>query len=226
VDRLGINFMGCFGAFKGLSIAKALAQQSAQNRVLVVCTELCSLHFQQDLNVDTMVANSIFADGAAAAIVGVKLRQGEKELFKIEHHASTTLNGTKDLMTWEASDHGFQMRLSASVPAHLENHISPFIQRLIGPKLSFDQCSWAVHPGGKAILNAIIRACHLEEEQLSASWKVLNDYGNMSSPTFLFVLKEVLKIASPKKRVIGLGFGPGLSIEGLLLKQADNYVAE
>lgn len=218
VERLGINFMGCFGAFKGLAIAKALALECSEHRVLVVCTELCSLHFQGDLNIDTIVANSIFADGAAAVVVGTNPRAGERPLFAIESQKSAALENTLDLMTWEAGDYGYHMRLSASVSSHLETHISAFVERVIGLDLRFDQCTWAVHPGGKDILEAITKACHLSEEQISASWAVLREYGNMSSPTFLFVLEQVLKSACSKEWVIGLGFGPGLSIEGLLLK--------
>lgn len=224
VERLGINFMGCFGAFKGVAIAKALALENPNHRVLVVCTELCSLHFQEDHNKDTMVANAIFADGSAAIVVGIEPREGEKALFEIHKQGSQALKNTLEHMTWEAGDYGYKMRLNNTIPGNIENHISQFVQRLIGPNLSSKQCTWAVHPGGKAILEGITRACKLHKEQISASWKILHEYGNMSSPTFLFVLQEIMKV-SQRKWVVGLGFGPGLSIEGLLLKRADN-VAE
>jgi predicted naringenin-chalcone synthase len=225
VERLGINFMGCFGAFKGLAIAKALAKESSHHRVLVVCIELCSLHFQGDLEIDTMVANSIFADGAAAVVVGMEPRTEEKPLLEMHSQGSAALDDTKDLMTWEAGDYGYQMRLSALIPSHLERNISSFAQRIMGSNIPFDHCTWAVHPGGKAILESITKACRLQKEQLAASYQVLYDYGNMSSPTFLFVLKEILKASCPKKWIVGLGFGPGLSIEGALLKRVDDNVA-
>ncbi|MCB1113015.1 MAG: type III polyketide synthase [Chlamydiia bacterium] len=225
VERLGINFMGCFGAFKGLAIAKALALESPKHRVLVVCTELCSLHVQENLSSETLVANSLFADGAAAMVVGVGLREGEKPLLELYSQKSEALDDTRDLMTWEAGDHGYFMRLSPTIPFHIKRSVSSFAQSLIGPERTFNQCAWAAHPGGKAILEGIAQACRLEKEQLSASWEVLYNYGNMSSPTFLFVLKEVLKTRCQKKWVIGLGFGPGLSIEGLLLKRVDENVA-
>lgn len=225
VERLGINFMGCFGAFKGLAIAKSLALENPKHRVLVVCTELCSLHFQESQNLEMLVANSLFADGAAAAIVGVEVRDGEKPLLELHSQKSEALNETHELMTWEVGDCGYFMRLSPTIPFHLKRCVSSFVQNLIGPDRSLNQCSWAAHPGGKAILEGIAQVCQLENEQLSASWNVLNNYGNMSSPTFLFVLKEVLKGTCPKKWVIGLGFGPGLSIEGLLLKRVDDNVA-
>lgn len=218
VQRLGINFMGCFGAFKGLAIARSIALENPNHRVLVVCTELCSLHFQQDFKMDTLVANSIFADGAAAVVVGANPQNEEKPLFVLQGHASHAVDETLDLMTWEVCDSGYQMRLSASVPAQLESHIAPFARDILGPDLSFEECTWAIHPGGKAILEGITRACSLQITQTAASWKVLNEQGNMSSPTFLFVLKEILQNPKVNEWVIGLGFGPGLSIEGMLLK--------
>lgn len=216
VERLGINFMGCFGAFKGLAIAKALALENQAHRILVVCTELCSLHFQEDHSKDSLVANALFADGAAAAIVGMP-NKGERCLFEMHHQSSMIVKNTLGHMTWEAGDYGYQMRLSEEIPSNLENHIFSFVQRLTQGR-SLDQCSWAIHPGGKAILESIARACNLQKEQLFASWRVLQDYGNMSSPTFLFVLKELFLSATPAW-VVGLGFGPGLSVEGLLLKR-------
>jgi len=118
-------------------------------------------------------------------------------------------------------ENGYSMRLSALVPAQIEAHVAAFVSRLIGTEQSFQSFTWAVHPGGKSIVESIARACELQPEQLKASWKVLKEYGNMSSPTFLFVLKEILNDAKSKEHVIGLGFGPGLSVEGLLLKRMD-----
>jgi len=225
VERLGINFMGCFGAFKGLAIAKSLALENPKHRVLVVCTELCSLHFQHNLNVEMLVANSLFADGAAAIVVGVEVRDGEKPLLELHSQKSEALNDTRDLMTWEVGDCGYFMRLSPTIPFQIKRCVSSFAQNLIGAECSLNECAWAAHPGGKAILEAIAEGCQIENVKLSASWEVLYNYGNMSSPTFLFVLKEVLKTTCSKKWVIGLGFGPGLSIEGLLLKRVDDNVA-
>jgi predicted naringenin-chalcone synthase len=226
IERLGINFMGCFGAFKGLAIAKALALENPKHRILLVCTELCSLHFQGDLRADTLIANALFADGAAAVIVGCHSQSEETPLFELHHQASEALESTEELMSWEAGNFGYQMRLSAEIPHHLEKHISSFIDRLTHSKFTYDQLIWAVHPGGAAILESIAKACDLERQQMEASWKILNHYGNMSSPTFLFVLKEVLKKESPLAWVIGLGFGPGLSIEGCLMKRVNSHVAK
>lgn len=219
VERLGINFMGCFGAFKGLAIAKALSAENQKARVLLVCTELCSLHFQKEFNKDTLIGNALFADGSAAAVIGYQPRSFETPLLELHGQASEAISDTEDLMTWEIGDFGYLMRLSVLIPPCFETHIPSFLTRLIDQKFSKEECSWAVHPGGKAILNAFAKSCNIDHEHLLPSWTVLNDFGNMSSPTFLFVLKEILKKDSLKQWIIGLGFGPGLSVEGLLLKR-------
>lgn len=108
VERLGINFMGCFGAFKGLAVAKALALENPNHRILLVCTELCSLHFQADTQVDTLVSNALFADGSAAVVVGAQPHSLENPLFEIHRQRSTALDDTLDLMTWEAGDYGYK----------------------------------------------------------------------------------------------------------------------
>lgn len=218
VLRLGINFMGCFGAFKGFQVANAFAKENPKNRVLVVCTELCSLHFQHDLDLETTTANALFADGAAAVIVGDNPKVSEKILWSIEKTHSVGLENSKDKMSWEASDRGFLMALSHQVPVLIGRHIKPFIDNLLH-EISYSICDWAIHPGGKSILQAIEKAIKLEKDQTAASWEVLREYGNMSSSTFLFVLKRLQELKTEKEWTLGLGFGPGLSVEGILLKK-------
>lgn len=219
VERLGINFMGCFGAFKGLAVAKALALENPKHRVLMVCTELCSLHFQGDLAADTMISNALFADGSAAVIVGRDPQPKERPLFELHHQASQAIESTEELMSWEAGNFGYEMRLSSKVPHFLEHSIYPFVERLTNAQLSYEKLAWAVHPGGAAILESIVKALAIAPHQIEASWRTLKNYGNMSSATFLFVLKEQLKNPSQMEWVVGLGFGPGLSIEGTLMKR-------
>lgn len=154
-QRLGINFMGCFGAFKGLAVAKALALESPTHRVLVVCTELCSLHFHLDGQVDTHVANAIFADGAAAVVVGCVPCSQEKSWMEIIRQGSLALESSQHLMTWEATDDGLVMWLSPEVPHLIDEHVLRFARGLLGGALDFSDCDWAVHPGGKPILQAI-----------------------------------------------------------------------
>ena len=118
----------------------------------------------------------------------------------------------------DASDEGFDMTLSARVPALINQHIPSFVQKLAA-SLPYEEVEWAIHPGGKSIVEAIEKSLGLDRSQTLSSWNVLHQFGNMSSATFLFVLEDICKRNNAKKDVIGLGFGPGLSIEGLRLKK-------
>lgn len=217
-NRLGINFMGCFGAFKGISVADAFARQNPNNRVLVVCTELCSLHCQADTKPDALIASALFADGAAAIIVGSCPRGCEKPIWTVKKTASFALNNSKKDMSWEIGDHGYSMTLSKEVPLIIRKNVAAFASSLLTKDLSFSDCTWAIHPGGKEILTTIETCASLEKDQTLASWEVLRKYGNMSSPTFLFVLNELHKHPRKHPYILGLGFGPGLSMEGILLE--------
>lgn len=219
VSRLGMNFMGCFGAFKGLEVASSLAKENGSHRILIVCTELCSLHLQADISPDTLLANSIFADGAAAAIVGALPRENEQPLWEIFKHASYGLEDSTHQMGWEAGDRGFLMKLSGFVPVSIAKNIEPFSKVLLEPHISSPSlCHWAIHPGGKAVLQVIEKKLKLEKWQTQAAWDTLAHYGNMSSATFLFVLEKLYQKSPRQKWSAGLGFGPGLSIEGILLQ--------
>lgn len=219
VNRLGINFMGCFGAFKGLGVANAFAKENPNNRILVICTELCSIHFQSTLDPETLTANSLFSDGSAAAIVGAVPQDFEKPIWDIERSCSLAMENSLDKMTWEASDDGFLMRLSHKVPVLLGRNINSFANTVLGSDTTSAECDWAIHPGGKSILQAIEKATDLKKIQTQASWDILNEYGNMSSATFLFVLERLHQMKTSKTWTWGLGFGPGLSMEGLLLRK-------
>ncbi len=210
VQRFAINFMGCFGAFKGLAVASAFAKEDPKNRVLLVCTELCTLHFQTALDQENLTANALFADGSAAAIVGCE----EKPLWKIVKSHSLALENTTEKMSWEASDTGYLIRLSPQVPVLIGRTIKAFIQDIHADPSG---CDWAIHPGGKSIIQAVEKALGLTSSQTRASWEVLAEYGNMSSATFLFLLEKMVKTGS--KPCIGVAFGPGLSMEGILLKR-------
>lgn len=220
VQRLGINFMGCFGAFKGLLVAKAFAKENPKNRVLVVCTELCSLHFQVEQTSDNILGNSLFSDGAAAVIVGALPSSNETPLWHIEKTCSIGIEDSLDKITWEAGNSGFLMKLSHKIPVLLGRHIQTFSKALLGDDLTNEEVDWAIHPGGKSILQVIEKKLNLKKEQTKSSWEVLENFGNMSSATFLFVLNQLVENKRKAKWTAGVGFGPGLSIEGILLKQS------
>lgn len=217
--RLGINFMGCFGAFKGVEVAHAFSKANPNHRILVVCTELCSLQLQADLIPDNILANSLFADGAAAVVVG-EARSNENALWNIISHYSYGLENSLSQMSWEASDSGFKMKLSNFVPLSLAKNIKPFIEKLLGNHTQIGHCNWAIHPGGKAILQVIEKKLNLPRSSTQPSWNILEQFGNMSSATFLFVLENLLAQPNTHTWTAGVGFGPGLSMEGLLLKMS------
>lgn len=218
-NRIGINFMGCFGAFKGLAVAKAFAQENHNHRVLLVCTELCSLHLQAEQDAETITGHSIFADGAAGAIIG-QPNNDEALLWELVRTHSLGLPDSLDKMSWEAGDQGFMMRLSHTVPVLIGRQIKAFAAALLGNDVSTNGCDWAIHPGGKSIMQAVEKALALQPDQTEASWQTLRDFGNMSSATFLFVLENLSRQQKRRPWTAGLGFGPGLSAEGILLRKA------
>jgi predicted naringenin-chalcone synthase len=217
VTRLGINFMGCFGAFKGLSVAHKIACDKPANRILMVCTELCTLHFRPGESIESTVIHSLFADGAAAAIVGAVPRPHEQPKYEMLQEKSIALKDSEQEMTWDAGDYGFDMTLSARVPALIEQHIKGFVD-VLAPNQLQHNIEWAVHPGGKAIIEAVEKALALKRNQTESSWSVLSQYGNMSSATILYVLEHLMNKKDLSPLTVALGFGPGLSIEGLLLR--------
>ena len=222
VNRLGINFMGCFGAFKGLAVAKAFAQEDCRHRILLVCSELCTLHLQADQDGETIMGHSLFADGAAGAIIG-KPGAGETPLWEITRTHSLGFDRSLNKMSWEASDRGFLMRLSHTVPVLIGREIKAFAAGLLKEDALTEGCDWAIHPGGKSIVQAIEKSLNLQSDQTRASWETLRNYGNMSSATFLFVLEQLSRQKNLRPWTAGLGFGPGLSAEGILLRRISDH---
>jgi len=217
VQRYGVNFMGCFGAFKGLSLAQALAKQNPANRILLVSTELCSLHMQplDPFRADAAIANALFADGAAAAVIG---EEGQDPLCQVLAESSFACHNSLEKMTWTASDTGLIMELGKEVPQLVSDQISSFLESLLPVNLSLSACDMAIHPGGKEILRKIEKVVSLEPKQTRASWETLSRYGNMSSATILFVLENLLKTRKAQAHCLAIGIGPGLSLEGALLQ--------
>ena len=218
VCQFGLNMMGCFGAFKGLQMASAFCSQNPNNRVLVVCCELCSLHFQQTQCQEAQIGNALFADASAACIVALEPTRSEKSLYRICQHKSQILPETRDKMTWDLSNSGLVFGLKKEVPELIKTHVASFATSFLTNDISIHDCLWPIHPGGKGILQAVEEALTLSKTQTTASWQVLKDYGNISSASYLFVLNQLLQQKPEKKWAVGLGFGPGLCFEGMLLE--------
>jgi predicted naringenin-chalcone synthase len=213
-ERYHVGFMGCFAAFPILKMANSFCLNDPNANVLVVTTELCTIHQQYEVSIDNMIAASVFADGSAGAIVSSK--EPKNKGFKLDQFASSlAYEGERD-MAWTIGNLGFNMVLSAYVPdiisARLEEVIQPLFDKLSVKKEEIKK--WGVHPGGRAIVDKVEEALSLSENQVASSRKVLHDYGNMSSATVMFVLEDILRSdMNDGDRVLPITFGPGLSIE-------------
>ncbi len=217
VQRLQLGFMGCHGAFNALAAARQIAQADALARVLVCCVELCSLHLAYGFDPQKLVANALFADGAAAAVVG-QPAHGGGALWQVQDCASLLVPDSADAMTWRIGDHGFAMTLSPRIPEMVRQSVPQWLCGWLRPHglTPADVSAWAIHPGGPKVLTAVADAVGFPQEHLAASRQVLAEYGNMSSGTVLFVLEKLMQ-SRPTGPCVALGFGPGLMAEGVLL---------
>jgi predicted naringenin-chalcone synthase len=214
--RAHVGFMGCHGALNGLKLAKALADASSSACVLVCAVELCSLHFQYGWDTQKVVANSLFADGAAACVVASPPKMA-KESWRIAASGAGIFPDSEEAMTWKIGNHGFEMTLSNRVPDLIASHLPLWCENWLAEnKLkSSDIHSWAIHPGGPRILEAVAACLNLSQDTIRASRDVLTACGNMSSPTILFILRNLMLEKAPRP-CVALGFGPGLSVEAAL----------
>lgn len=217
--RSSVNFMGCYAAVHALKVADALCRSDQHAKVLIVCTELCTLHFQREATMDNMASSLLFADGSAAALV----THSENRLRGLElagFYGEVISRGKQD-MSWELSSTGFLMTLSSYIPELVEADFAAITQRAL-QYMGFSQEQidhWCIHPGGKKILEAVVRSLQLPADALQTCADVLRQYGNMSSPTILFVLKKYLQQALSTSNagnaahLFGAAFGPGLTME-------------
>lgn len=230
-EKLALNFLGCYAAIKALKQANYIAEARPDACILIICAELCSLHFSPSLSDEDIIANLLFADGAAATFVCGKdnIRSKNKVVLNIDEVGTSYIPNTLDLMTWDISSSAFRMYLNKKIVNSIKENIYPVVTDfLIGNKPDY----WAIHPGGIKIVQAVKESLDLKEGDIQDSIEVLKDYGNMSSPTILFVLEKIFdKIKdAPRlenKKVFCCAFGPGLSIEmisfsSVLNSQANN----
>jgi predicted naringenin-chalcone synthase len=210
VERYTLGFMGCYAAIPGLKFAAQVCAADPEAVVLVIALELCSLHMQIDEAPDVILGNTVFADGAAAALVTSRPHP-DRNTYRIDGFHCGTIPEGESAMAWSIGNRGFDLVLSSYVPKVIGAEIGSILRR-IGVDPERIDC-FAVHPGGKSILDRVTSALGLQEDALDASRAVLRDFGNMSSPTILFVLKELLVRSEAGDRVLALAFGPGLTIE-------------
>lgn len=211
LNRSSVNFMGCYAAIHALKQADAICRADPSAQVLVVCTELCTLHFQKTPSADNIAASLLFGDGAAAVLLSGDDRHRGVELRGF--YSEVIPSGKRD-MSWELSSTGFLMTLSGYIPELIETDFRPLVNRALERYgLVMESVNgWCIHPGGKRILRAVEKSLGLPEPTLAEAYKVLKQFGNMSSPTILFVLKAMLE-AGADGNIIGAAFGPGLTME-------------
>jgi predicted naringenin-chalcone synthase len=215
VERTLVGFMGCYAAVAALRVAHYIARSEPDARILVVTVELSTLHLQDAREIEPLLAMLQFADGAAAALVSA-----EPKGIAIDRLFTATLPDSRDLIRWSIGDQGFAMHLSGEVPGRIGSALGDpdFRAALLGDQAPQDVDSWAVHAGGRSILDAVEHALDLDRKALTASRSVLERYGNMSSSTLMFVLKYLIQ--DPEiYNGIAIAFGPGLAAEGFAFRR-------
>lgn len=218
-QRFHVGFMGCYAAFSAMKMADAFCKSNPDAVVMMICTELCTLHFQSKTDIDSLLSASVFSDGAAGALISQ--RPPSKTSFEILDFASSlAYEGEKD-MAWIIGNTGFDMILSSYVPdiieSNIQENLAPVFEKYRLSASDIDH--WALHPGGRAIVDKIQKALNIQDDQIVSSRKVLAEHGNMSSATVLFVLRDLLSRSLPNKgKVVPVAFGPGLTIESGLFE--------
>jgi alpha-pyrone synthase len=216
VERTIVGFMGCNAAINGLRLAHHIVRSIPTAKVLMVSVELCTLHLQETENLDRLLAFLLFADGCSAALISA-----EPVGFAIDGFHAELVQTACGQITWNIGDLGFDMVLSGQVPGTIAAALRAGSDRVLcgTPPEAIDL--WAVHPGGRTVLDAVEGALDLNEEALAGSRGVLRNYGNMSSPTVLFVLEALMQKENPAgSRGCAMAFGPGLSAETMLFSKA------
>ncbi len=217
--RSSVNFMGCYGFFHALKQSADQLKTGGSIKTLIVATELCSPHFQQKLDESNLLGNAIFADGSASCIISSR-RPVSFPHYELIASGQYLINDGQNDLTWNVGNNGFEMVLSSRLPTLVSQRIKEITSDFLNEQeVQLNEIDhFAVHPGGKRILDEIVQSFGAKADQLSSSYKVLSEYGNMSSPTILFVLKDLTKHLEQGEKILALAFGPGFTVEMALLK--------
>jgi predicted naringenin-chalcone synthase len=215
VERANIGFMGCQAGITALRLARHIVRSEPDAKVLLLNVELCTLHLQDTDALDRILSFLLFGDGCAAALVSA-----EPDGLALDGFSSLVAQDTGGLITWHVRDSGFDMFLSGRVPGAIRAAIRDGARQITGGPAADEFSHWAVHPGGRTILDAVQSGFGLAPAALEASRDILRRFGNMSSGTVLFVLKSVMEAAAAGERGCAMAFGPGLSVESLTFRRA------
>jgi alpha-pyrone synthase len=204
VERTMVSFMGCYAAINALKLARHIVRSDPKASVLMLNLELCSLHFQETQDLEQVLSFLVFADGAAASLI-----TSQEKGLALDSFEAVMVPDTRELITWKIRNRGFDMLLSGQVPGELSRALQE--SELMGMRQDIDL--WAVHPGGRSVLDAVEKGLELPSDALAASREVLSSYGNMSSATVMFVLEKIMRQAQRGQRGCAMAFGPGLTAE-------------
>ncbi len=215
VERTVIGFMGCYAAINGLKTARHILRSEPNSRVLMVNLELCTLHLQETADLEQVLSFLVFADGCAASLLST-----EPAGFALDSFRAVVIPQTRELITWKIGGVGFDMLLSGQVPSAIGKALEQSGEEVVSLRHKAEVALWAVHPGGKSVLDAVERGLALPPHALDCSREVLNQFGNMSSATVMFVLERLLAEAQTGQRGCAMSFGPGLTAETMLFHAA------
>ena len=213
IERTIVGFMGCCAAINALKLARHIVHSQKLAKVLVVNIELCTLHLQATHSLEEMLPFLIFSDGCAASIISAQEKGIELQSF-----CSTILPNSDDKITWHIGESGFDMVLSPAVPKIITAELPKYIKEIMRGKAIKDFRHFAIHPGGRAILDAIEKAMNLPEESLQFSREILRQFGNMSSASIMFVLQKIMQQKNQKGDGCAMAFGPGIAMETMLFR--------
>ena len=215
VERTMIGFMGCYAAINALKSANYIVRSEPSARVLVLNLELCTIHMQETEDLEQMLSFLLFADGCAVSLVSAEPRG-----LAIDSFLAVNLPETSHLITWRIRDAGFDMQLSGKVPAEIKRAMKETGGQVTRGRDPLEMELWAVHPGGKTVLDAVEQGLGLPADALRHSRGILARFGNMSSATVMFVLEQVLAAAQPGQPGCAMSFGPGVTAETMLFHAA------
>lgn len=213
VERTIVGFMGCYAGMNALKLARHIVRSEEGACVLIVNLELCTLHLKHTDNLEQMLSFLLFADGCSASIVSAEPKGVELQRFY-----SAVMPDSGDQITWSIGGSGFDMNLSGKVPGTIAAGLPACLPSILDGGAMDGFRHWAIHPGGRTILDAVREGANLNEDTLQSSRHVLRDYGNMSSSTIMFVLKDIMTRGAG--RGCGMAFGPGLTVESMLFQAA------
>ncbi len=215
VERTMIGFMGCYAAINALKLARHIARSEPSARVLILNIELCTLHLKETSDLEQVLSFLLFGDGCAACLVSA-----DSVGTALDSFPAVLVPDTRELITWNIRDFGFDMVLSGQVPAAIHDALRAHSDEILAGADTRTIDLWAVHPGGRTVLDAVQRAFNLVPPALAASRAVLRRYGNMSSATVMFVIEELLRSGARGRPGCAMSFGPGLTAETMLFRTA------